>query len=44
MISRDKIYALWRHKFIQRFCGSPLVDGRAIIQIASKKNRVRLFS
>src|SRR3984957_19354389 len=43
VVSRDKIHAVRRHELAQRLRCSPDVDGGAVIQIASNKNRVRLF-
>src|ERR1700722_2554712 len=43
VVSRDKINAVRRHELAQRLRCSPDVDGRAVLQIAGNKNRVRLF-
>src|SRR5271156_4999515 len=43
VVSGDKIYAVRRHELAQRLRCAADVDGRAVIQIASNKNRVRLF-
>src|SRR6202789_3511428 len=43
VVARDKIHAVRRHELAQRLRCSPDVDGRAVIQIAGNKNRVRLF-
>src|SRR3984957_2272678 len=43
VVSRDKINAVRRHELAQRLRCSPDVDGGAVIQIASNKNRVRLL-
>src|ERR1700722_19990217 len=43
MISRNEIDALWRHELAQWLGRPPRIDGRAVKQVPSDKNRVRLF-